>query len=668
MKEKKPKLTGKKALLRALGIYCASLIGVVAVIFGVYSLLFAKQIYPRVSVAGVMVGGLSEEEARERLKTGLEKKSVRTIIVVSEDNRSFTVKPDEIEATYDIEASAKRAVTVGRDKDFLTNLTQKLTVPFFGLELPAVVRVNNEKFEATVKKIVTEVTVPEKNADLAIKEGVVTTSPAKIGTKVDQERLTNDIKAGLGTTDGEPVTLRTSQVKPDINDEAATAAKVIAEAVLATPITFTDGGQNIVAPASAIGEWIVTKPAKGILGSTLTVEFSDDKLNHYMNNTLAKTFETEARNARLAFSNGQVQIVESSQDGKTIDRDAAKAALLQILALRKEIPTVQTETASPTPTDSPADQTINPNVVTLKISVKKPDVSNDNIASLGIKERIAISETDFKGSPNNRQENIRVGTRLFNGIILKPGDQFSSVKALGKIDESSGFKPELVIKQDQLIPEVGGGLCQVSTTLFRAALNAGLKIDERRNHRFRVSYYEARVPNPDPEDYVSLNAKTLVGLDATIYDPSPDFKFTNDTGSYMLIQGKVEGTRLTFELFGTKDGRQTSIEGPFITSTTPAPTEIQYIDDPSLPTGTTKLKERAAAGAKTNFKYKVTKEGKTIHDQTFTSSYTTWQAKYYRGTGPAASPSPAPSPVAQASPSPAVAGATTESPLPTPAP
>ncbi len=647
MKDKQTK-PAHKSWPRILAIYLASLVGVVAILFGVYSVSYAKQIYPRVNVAGIALGSLGEAEAKQRLAEGLAKRSIGTTIIVTNDNRSFTIKPEDVTASYDIDESVKRAYTVGRDKDFLTNLTQKLTVPFFGLELPASIRTDEAKFSEALATVVEAVTVTEKDADLVIKNGVVKTSAAVIGNIVDKTRLDRDVRAALGNEKIETVNLKLLSVKPKVDDAAAQVAKQVAEAIMASPITFTDRGQNLTAEASTIGGWLTTKPTKGLLKYSLEVDFNDEQITKYLHATIIKTFEIEPRNARLAFTGGQVQIIESSRDGKSIDREDAKNNLLQLLALRKEVPTPATQTISPSPTGSiaPASPSaaVNLTTVTIKSTVKKPDVSDDNITSLGIKERIAISETDFKGSPNNRQENIRLGTKLFNGIILKPGQQFSAVKSLGNIDEASGFKLELVIKQDQLTPEVGGGLCQVSTTLFRAVINAGLKVDERRNHRFRVSYYETRVPSPDPEDYVSLNAKTLVGLDATIYDPSPDFMFTNDTDHYMLIQSKVEGTRLTFELFGTKDGRKTSIEGPFITSTTAAPTEIQYIDEPNLPTGTTKQKEKAVGGAKTNFKYKVTKDGKTLHSQTYTSSYTSWQAKFYRGTGPAPTPEPTPEP------------------------
>ena len=129
-------------------------------------------------------------------------------------------------------------------------------------------------------------------------------------------------------------------------------------------------------------------------------------------------------------------------------------------------------------------------------------------------------------------------------MLIKPGEEFSFIKTLGPVDESTGYLPELVIKTDKTVPEFGGGMCQVSTTAFRAALNSGLKVTARTNHAYPVVYY-----NPQ-------------GLDATVYIPNPDLRFINDTPNYILIQTKIVGTQLFFDFYGTSDGRQTKIIGP----------------------------------------------------------------------------------------------------------
>lgn len=194
---------------------------------------------------------------------------------------------------------------------------------------------------------------------------------------------------------------------------------------------------------------------------------------------------------------------------------------------------------------------ISPNEnILLSINKISPTITPESLKEMGIKEKLARGESNFSGSPANRIHNIHTAVKKFDGIILKPQEEFSFVNLLGKVDSSTGYKEELVIKDNKTIPEFGGGICQVSTTLFRTALKAGMKITERKNHAYPVAYYSPQ------------------GTDATIYIPKPDLKFINDTPAHVLIQASFEGTKLFFDFFGTADGRQTTLEGPTVTEKT----------------------------------------------------------------------------------------------------
>lgn len=164
----------------------------------------------------------------------------------------------------------------------------------------------------------------------------------------------------------------------------------------------------------------------------------------------------------------------------------------------------------------------------------------------GIKELVAAGDSNFAGSPNNRIFNIKVGVKKEAGVLLAPGEEFSFNKYLGEVDGAHGFLPELVIKANGTVPEFGGGLCQVSSTVFRAAVNAGLPITARRNHSYAVSYYSPQ------------------GTDATIYPGSQDLKFVNNTSGYLLVWPTFpEKNKLRFSLYGTKDSRQVTLDGPY---------------------------------------------------------------------------------------------------------
>ncbi|OGE80024.1 MAG: hypothetical protein A2660_02935 [Candidatus Doudnabacteria bacterium RIFCSPHIGHO2_01_FULL_45_18] len=182
--------------------------------------------------------------------------------------------------------------------------------------------------------------------------------------------------------------------------------------------------------------------------------------------------------------------------------------------------------------------------ISLPVLISEPAVKLSDTNRLGINELVAVGESDFAGSPKNRIHNLTVGANKFNGLIIEPGEVFSFNKYLGDVDGEHGFLPELVIKAGGVTPEFGGGLCQVSSTTFRAAMNAGLPITARRNHSFAVQYYAPQ------------------GTDATIYPGAVDLKFVNNLPSKLLIQTKIVGTKLYFNLYATKDNRTVSFEGP----------------------------------------------------------------------------------------------------------
>ncbi len=175
-----------------------------------------------------------------------------------------------------------------------------------------------------------------------------------------------------------------------------------------------------------------------------------------------------------------------------------------------------------------------------------PTITLNSLSGMGINALLARGESDFTGSSGNRIHNIKIGAEKFSGLILKPGEEFSFNNALGKVGAEEGYLAELVIKSGKLLPEYGGGICQVSTTLFRAAINSGLPILERKPHSFPVRYY-----NPQ-------------GFDATIYPGTTDLRFKNDTDGHVLIQNHLEASRLIFEIFGSSDGRKVELVGPQI--------------------------------------------------------------------------------------------------------
>ena len=238
-------------------------------------------------------------------------------------------------------------------------------------------------------------------------------------------------------------------------------------------------------------------------------------------------------NASFAVEEGKVVIASPSKNGIELDVEKGIEKISQQLILENG---KKSNTAT-----------------TIELPYKEipPPLSSEDVEKLKINKLIGEGKSNFRGSPKNRIFNINVAISRFNSVLIKPGEEFSFVKVLGSVDGEHGYKEELVIKKDKTEPEFGGGVCQVSTTTFRAAIYSGLKVTARRNHAYPVRYY-----NPQ-------------GLDATVYVPRPDLRFINNTPGYILIQTKIEGTELIFQFYGTDDGRRIEIIGPKITEKNP---------------------------------------------------------------------------------------------------
>ena len=237
-----------------------------------------------------------------------------------------------------------------------------------------------------------------------------------------------------------------------------------------------------------------------------------------------------------------------------------------------------------------------------------PAVPTGSANDLGINEVLGVGISNFSGSPANRRANIAHGADKLNGILVPPGETLSLLEQLRPFTIADGYLPELVIKGDEIVPEVGGGLCQIGTTTFRASMNAGLDIVERRNHSLVVSYYN------DPSN-------GQPGTDATIYDPAPDFKVMNDTGHYIMLVTEVDTSKsqLTFTFWGTSDGRAGSYTPPVVLSWTGYGASVDK-ETTSLAPGVRKC-QAPHPGATTTFDYNIILPDGTTKTREFFSSY-----------------------------------------------
>lgn len=357
----------------------------------------------------------------------------------------------------------------------------------------------------------------------------------------------------------------------------------------------------LVGRSGYLGSDFIAKFAKPQVNLTPFFRWKTQVLDDLLD-SVSDHIDVPMQNALFQYKNGKVTAFRPSKEGRKLNAvEAKKRFITAFLAANDSNP--------------PAGGLIH---ITLPVDTIKPAITTDKVNTFGIKELIGRGESQFRGSIPNRIHNIVMAASRLNGILVKPGDNLSFNDATGDISAATGYQSAYIIKDGRTVLGDGGGVCQVSTTLFRAALSAGLPILSRTAHAYRVGYYEQGGVKP--------------GIDATVFGPTVDLVIKNDTSAYILIQAKTDTNtmNLTFELYGTSDGRTAQILNHQVWGLTPPPPDL-YQDDPMLPKGVVKQVDFAAWGTNTSFQYKVTRGAEVLQDTTFTSNFRPWQAVYLRG-------------------------------------
>ncbi len=412
----------------------------------------------------------------------------------------------------------------------------------------------------------------------------------KIGKEIDFSEVVKEFEQRLVNIDSSAINIRTKSKYPDVKQADLEPLRAQVQEILnigTFSLMFDDyssGKKETLSfkiPSSNIITWIT--PAK--ISSGLTLSVNQDKVRAYLEEAVAPKINQDVVLPRFEITDsGKVSSWRTGENGREIDLEISTVNIVNSLSSLQSSTTLAIK----------------------EIRVDDLEVENN----FKIKELIGTGHSNFAGSPVNRRHNIKIGADAVHGLLIEPGQEFSLVATLGEIDSASGYLPELVIKGNKTIPEYGGGLCQVATTIFRSALSSGLPITERRNHSYRVSYYEP------------------AGTDAAVYDPWPDIKFLNDTKNYILIQARIEGNDIYFDFWGTKDGREATTTEPVIYNIVKPPA-TKTIETEDLKPGEKKCTESAHNGADAYFDYIVTyPEGATTtprQEVRFRSHYVPWQ-------------------------------------------
>lgn len=312
---------------------------------------------------------------------------------------------------------------------------------------------------------------------------------------------------------------------------------------------------------------------------------------------MKENYDIPAKNALFKFENGRVASFRQEEKGQEIQTETF------LNSLDKKIHALEKNREN--------------SVTKVETKIIEPEFTLANSNDFGIEEFVAEGKSDFTHSIPERIHNLTLAASKFDGVLIPKNSVFSFNDTVGDISSLTGYKPAYIIKSGKTVLGDGGGVCQVSTTLFRAALNAGLPIVERVAHAYRVGYYEN---------------DSQPGFDATVYAPSPDLKIKNDTSASILIQTEVDPNNnlLYFRFYGKKGKRKVEISPVTVYDVVPPLPEIRQ-DDPTLKKGIVKQVDFPAWGSKAVFTYKVSREGKT-EERKFLSVYRPWQAVYLVGT------------------------------------
>ena len=447
---------------------------------------------------------------------------------------------------------------------------------------------DDKQLNEVVEAIASQIEKPFVPTELVLKNKNITVSPGVSGLFVNQELIKKTVLNNLEFA--------------KFNDSILIETKVVGEIPNTTQVEQTiDRAKKIIDKSIVLSTDLDTIT---IDDQTLIswIDFNNgyqlDKINIYTQN-IAKSFTKDPIDAVFKFQNGQVTEFKPAQNGIIVNPDSlSQEIMVSFINLEKS---------------NEKQEKLTPSFESIE-----PKIKNSDVNDLGIKELLGKGTSTFWHSSAIRNINITKGSSIVNRILVAPGDTFSFVKSLGEVSLAAGYKQAYIIRQGKTELDVGGGVCQVSTTLFRAMLDAGLNITERKNHAYRVSYYE--------ED-------SKPGFDATVFIPSPDLKFVNDTAHHVLIQSvlDMDNRRLTYEIYGTSDGRKVNISNYRQWDSTPPPPDV-WIDDPTLPVGKVVKDEQAIRGLKTAFDWTVTdKDGNILHQKTFQSNFAAWAAVYRRG-------------------------------------
>jgi vancomycin resistance protein YoaR len=552
----------------------AVLVFVIAAAGVVLGLVFAGSpttIADGVRVAGVDVGGLRVSEARALLQGKADALSTRPVVFTA-GGRSFDIRPSELGVQSDWGAAVDDAKRQGSGFAPLRGF-KRLGVSVFGADVTPATSVLTGALQYEIDRLAARIDQPPRNASLAVRGTQVVVVPARPGRVLDRTAaaslLVRQLAALRRTAGTVPLPMRITA--PRLRAAALQRAAQEARLALSAPVQLIVGSKRLELTPAQLAPLLSLPTA-----SSTAIGIGGPAADAWLRKLGARV-QKRPVNATFSVDGSNVKIVPARPG---LRLDALRATEVVFAASQRRLPSRR--------------------VATLPVETAAARLTTAHARTMGVVGLVSSFTTEYGGVPN-RIHNVQLVARLVDDKLIAPGAEFSFNRTTGERTAAKGFLVAPVIVNGEVTTGLGGGVCQVSTTVFNAAFEAGVKITARTNHALYISHY--------PQ-----------GRDATVNYPDVDLRFVNDTGHWLLLRTFVGPSSLTVSLYGTPTGRKVEsttaplvVHGKVKIEKTIDPTlkpGEQVIDDPGEPAMTTSV---------TRDVYKA--DGKLLYHDVWYSSY-----------------------------------------------
>lgn len=570
-----------------------------------YQNSFRDKIYRGVSIDNVIVGGLTRQEAAEKLERELRYPIESSFRFLWQD-KVWQASAQELGFHPQTDQMTQTAYNIGRSGGLLDQITTQISTMLHGVTIQPVFLFDERVAFNRITKIAEEIDTPMDDPSIVLQGSEVVIVPGKSGLMLDRSLTMSMLQIYAQNLQSADIDLPVITLEPT-EANLGEQKQVLDNLLHRDFILYTDderGVQNAGSiPADVLAGMIDFEPV--MTDGDLTIEMNP-KVEPFYTRLLeigSSVYKT-AQDAKFIFDNStrSLRLIQQAETGKELDIDKSLENIAEAIRSGR-------------------------NEAEVALNIIQPKVTgNETAEELGIRELVHTENTYFFYSDDARIQNIQVGAAKLNGVLVAPGETFSMADAVGEVSKETGYAESSVIFGDQTVQDVGGGLCQVSTTLFRAAFNYGLEINERHAHGYRVYYYE-RLGNRqlDPG---------LAGLDASVYLPVLDLKFTNDTPYWILMEAQPDLNlfQLQWRFYSTDVNRYVEYTSTGLTNVVPEGEPI-YNENPNLPSGYVEQVDWGIDGADVTI-YRTVYENGLVHIQDrFDTHYEAWSDIWEYGPG-----------------------------------